>query len=427
MTQVYFAKTSEEANAIEKAQEKESLNSLLLKFLITIWILIANPLLWFIKRILFKNTRIPDEELKNIVVYTLGTLGDNVLLLPAIAGIKRRFSNATLTAITNCDGFSDRPANEILGASPSIDRLITLPTHPVQRHGLKIKVDFPEIPKPDCDLFVNLSPFGNRGWIGAVIREIIFAKWLGAKWAVGFKMSTFSRKGIFNTVQHHFVKNEARRPREILREMGIQPVENEDLLASDLNAKKKVQDIISQYLKRPQPLVVLNPGAKLKASHWPAERFGNVAAWLAEKYNACIVANGTLAEKELCEKVVKASKGTAISLAGKLSIQELIELLRMSNLCVTNNTGPMTLSAMVGIPTVVLVSTRFSPSFYMPLSKSMVSVFSFSDNSSYSYNDVGDTSEDLRQIDVNHVIDAIQKVISDPINKWKYNESQNCR
>jgi ADP-heptose:LPS heptosyltransferase len=423
MTQVYFAKTSEEANAIEKAQEKESLNSLLLKFLITIWLLIANPLLWFIQRILFKNTGIPDEELKNIVIYTVGTLGDNVLLLPAIAGIKRRFSNATLTAVTNCDGFSDRPAKEILGASPSIDRLITLPTHPVQRHGLKIIVNFPEIRKPNCDLFVNLSPFGNRGWIGAVIREMIFAKWLGAKWAVGFKMSTFSRKGIFNTVQHHFVKNEARRPREILREMGIQPVENEDLLASDLNAKKKVQNIISQYLKGSQPLVVLNPGAKLKASHWPAERFGKVAEWITENYNALVVVNGTVSEKELCDEVVSGSGGTAISLAGELTIQELIELLRMSNLCVTNNTGPMTLSAMVGTPTVVIVGTRFSPSFYIPLSKSMVSVFSFSDNSSYSYDDAGDTSEDLKQIKVEYVKMAIQKVISQPTNKDRYNGS----
>jgi len=385
---------------------------------ITLWVFGANSLLWVLKRILFKRGNCSGNEVKNITVYTVGTLGDNVLVLPAIAAVKRRFSNARLTAITNCNGFSEQPAREIIGTSPHVDMLITIPEHPVKRLGRRLVVNFPDIEKFSCDLFVNLSPFGNRGWLGAVGREMLFARRLGARWAVGFKMSTYTRKGIFNAVQHRFMKNEARRPREVLKEIGLEPVEDEDLLAEDVAAKEKVKDILSKYLNSSRPLIVLNPGAKLKASHWPAERFGMIATWLVKTYSASVLVNGTESEMELCDEVVRASEGLAINLAGKLTIKELIELLRISNACVTNSTGPMTLAAMVGIPTVVLSSTRFSPTFYMPISEKLVNVFSFSEYS-YSYNDEGGTSEDLKQIEVSDVLQAIKEVFSPGLNMVK--------
>lgn len=406
---VYFARTLREANSIERSLEKRTVKDFLLRTFIRVWLIGANSLLWFLGRVFFKSGMPPEGGFRDITVYTVGTLGDNVLMLPAIACIKRAYPRATLTAITNCDGFSDIPAKDILGRSRYVDRHITLPLHPVRRQGFRIAVDFLEAEEYKCDLFVNLSPFGNRGWIGAVVREMIFARRLRSKRAIGFKMSTYSRKDIFNTVQHRFMKNEARRTRGILSMLGIAQVENEDLLARDPDAENRVEKLVSVAIEESGPIIVINPGAKLSVSRWPSERFGALSTYLKEKYNAYILVNGSLSEKELCNEVVKASNNVALSLAGELSIQELIELLRISSVCITNNTGPMTLSAMVGIPTVIISGTRFSPTFYMPISEKLVNVFSFSKNS-YSYNDEGDTSDDLKQIEVSDVIQAIKEV-----------------
>ena len=97
-------------------------------------------------------------------------------------------------------------------------------------------------------------------------------------------------------------------------------------------------------------------------------------------------------------------------IAGKLSIQELIELLRLCGSCVSNNTGTMTLAAMVKTPLIVLSSTRFSPTFYMPISERMIWLFSFSDTS-YSYNDLGGTSEDMLNIDVKDISEAYRNLM----------------
>lgn len=407
---VWVVSSYEGAVAAERMHSKRTVRAVALRMLVAAWVAGANAALALLKGILFERYR-RASEIKHIVVYSVGTLGDNVLMLPAVAAIKRHFRSSRLTVVTNCDGFGAHAASFVFEGSPFVDRFIPLPDLPVQRHGCKIVIQFPQSEPPACDLFVDLSPFGNRGRIGAVVREMIFAKWLGARCAVGFKMSSYSRKHYLNEVQHYFVRNEARRPREVLRELSLTPAEGEDLLRRDAQAMERVQAVISGLRLTP-PIIVLNPGAKLAASHWPAERFGRLAIWITDTYGATVVVNGTEAEKELCTRVADAADGKAVSLAGRLSIQELVELLRVSSACITNSTGPMTLAANIGLPTVVIASTRFSPTLYIPIGAKVMTIFCFSSNR-YSYDDSGGASEDLLQIHEASVMDAIRQLLGD--------------
>jgi heptosyltransferase-3 len=393
---VFSASSLEEAIAIELNQEALSLHDKLSIFVINAYLFLANLLVGLLGRIWFAREPVTPAS---IVVYTVGTLGDNVLMLPAVAALRRYYPDAKLTVVTNCDGFSAYPATQVWGGNPCVDKLITFPTHPVQRQGFGFRIDKSGLENMNCDLFVNLSPFGNR--------EIIFARSLGAKKTVGFRLNSYNRRVVFNRVQHHFVQNEARRPREVLALLGIEPIEKTDLLTHDAVAKANVEKLLRE-LGIPlgaSPLVVLNPGSKLAASRWPAQRFGEFAAWLAETQGAYVVVNGSEGEQSVCDEVVRASGGKAASLAGRLPIRELIELLRLSFACVSNNTGTMTLAAMVSIPLIVLSSTRFSPTFYMPISDRMIWLFSFSEGS-YSYNDLGGTSKDMLNIGVNDLSEA---------------------
>lgn len=400
----------EEAVAAERAYSERTVKTVLLRVVVAAWVVGTNAILSLVKGLWFSRYR-PESGPEHIVVYTVGTLGDNVLMLPTVVAIRRRFPSSRLTVVTNCDGFSDHAANFVFKESAYVDNFIALTDHPVQRKGLNVVIRFPETEKPACDLFVNLSPFGNRGWFGAVLREMIFARWLQARWAVGFRMSSYKRKHYLNRVQHYFVKNEARRPREVLRDIYLRPAEGEDLLRRDSQAVERVQAMLSR-MSVTMPIIVLNPGAKLAASHWPAERFGKLAIWLTDAYGATVVLNGTDTEKELCARVSVAADGKAINLAGLLSIQELVELLRISSACITNNTGPMTLAANIGLPTVVIASTRFSPTFYIPIGSKLVTVFCFSSNL-YSYDDSGGTSEDLLLISNDVVMKAIKRLLGE--------------
>lgn len=407
--ETHVAATLEEAVLQEQRNICLAFGQICLKLVISLYLLPANLLLVLLKTLWFPSKI---AEVNDVIIYTVGTLGDNVLMLPAVAAVRKKYPSAKLTVMTNTDGFGPYAARQVWENNMFVDYFVPLPNHPVQRQGYRIKINSLDFEQKKCDLFVNLSPFGNRGWLGAVIREMIFARSLGAKQAIGFRVSSYNRKGLFNRVQHLFVKNEARRPRTVLKELGIAPVERVDLLVHDGVAKMNVEKLLQETgIKIGHcPLVLLNPGSKLAASRWPAQRFGEFAAWVIETYDAQVIVNGVEAEGMICDEVVSASGGKAVSLAGKLSVQELIELLRLCDACVSNNTGTMTLAAMLKTPLVVISSTRFSPTFYMPISERMIWLFSFSETS-HSYNDTGMTSADMLNIEAEDVIVAYQKLI----------------
>lgn len=408
---VFFARSLEDVKRITSNYQGASIKNFMLYAYVVIHVFTANTILRVIKFLLFK-TRVVHQGVHHLVVYTVGILGDTVAVLPALAALRNRYPKANITVINNCQTWSSQAAFELLINSPAVDRLIIVKDLdcPVQRRGWRFSIDVPELLKISCDLFVNLSPFGNRGWLGAVLREMILGYLLGAKYVVGFRVATYNRRGIFNTVQHRFVKNEPRRARKVLIQLKLSPVEKKDLLPNSSDSKKVVLNKIIERGGDIRSFFIINPGAKFKAQCWPPERFGVVANYIAKRYHASIVVTGTSSERKIADKVVKASGGTSINLAGETTIQELIELLRSAKGCVTNDTGTMHLAAMVGVPTVAVFSTRHSPTHWTPLGSNVVSLFTFPD-CIYCYNDFCEIPVCLTNIGVDEVIQAIEQVL----------------
>jgi heptosyltransferase I len=97
--------------------------------------------------------------------------------------------------------------------------------------------------------------------------------------------------------------------------------------------------------------VLLNPGAGWGAKQWPAERYGEVAARLAEDGVKSLINFGP-GEESLTRAVESASKGTAQGIA--CSLTELIAITRRARLFIGGDTGPMHLAAALGIPVVAI-------------------------------------------------------------------------
>jgi heptosyltransferase-2 len=408
---VYAVRTLDEVREALRSAEESNIKNFFKRAFITTWVLASNFFLRILRFFLFKKWGCTKREFQNIVVYTVGIVGDNVVLLPALAALRRNYQEAKITVITNCQIWDQQAAIGVLEPSPFKDHLIILDDHPVQRIGFRFQMDQKKFEGVKCDLFVNLSPFGNRGWIGAVIREMIFAKKLGAKYAIGFRMSTYALKGIFNEIQHRFVKNEPRRSREILKELRLRPVENEDLLTHDETSKESILKKINNDGRDNRPIFVINPGAKFQAKCWPTEHFGSVATWLSEHRDTTVIITGSEEERNITDEVVKGTSNGAINLAGRTSIQELVELLRMARGCVTNDTGTMHIAAMVGTPTVAIFSTRLSPTHWFPASQKLITLFSFED-CSLCYKDSCDDIKCLKNIGTDKVLSALNDLLS---------------
>ena len=101
--------------------------------------------------------------------------------------------------------------------------------------------------------------------------------------------------------------------------------------------------------------VVLHPGSGGSAKDWSPENFGKLAECVGETDpDLKVVVTGSRGEEALCERVVRASGGRAISLAGELALKDLAALIGSARAFVSNSTGPLHVAAAIGTPVVGL-------------------------------------------------------------------------
>lgn len=99
----------------------------------------------------------------------------------------------------------------------------------------------------------------------------------------------------------------------------------------------------------------LNPGAAYgPAKQWPADRFAAVARQVAgRKPGVWWLLFGEDKDEELCAGIARAVGERALNLAGATSLRQLMALLKLCRVLLTNDSGPMHLAAAMGTPTVV--------------------------------------------------------------------------
>lgn len=101
--------------------------------------------------------------------------------------------------------------------------------------------------------------------------------------------------------------------------------------------------------------IALQPGARWANKRWPAGCFAELARQLAAHYAGvhCAILGGA-EDKPLGEVISRAAPGRCLNLAGQTSLPEMVEWLRLCDLMVTNDTGPMHVAVALGKPVVAL-------------------------------------------------------------------------
>jgi heptosyltransferase-2 len=106
-----------------------------------------------------------------------------------------------------------------------------------------------------------------------------------------------------------------------------------------------------------KPLLGINPGATYgSAKRWYPEEFAKVAIALSSKYD--IILFGGKSEIDIARDIEERLIDTKVfnyqNLAGKTSVEELIETIGTLDLFITNDSGPMHVSAAFSVPTVCI-------------------------------------------------------------------------
>jgi lipopolysaccharide heptosyltransferase II len=123
-----------------------------------------------------------------------------------------------------------------------------------------------------------------------------------------------------------------------------------------LPERPEVSAVVNSKLKiKNSKLILLQPGARWKNKRWPVNYFAELVRQLAEKFPAARFALlGSGEDRSLGEIISRAAPEHTLNLCGETSLPEMIEWIRLCDLMITNDTGPMHVAAALGKPLVAL-------------------------------------------------------------------------
>lgn len=118
------------------------------------------------------------------------------------------------------------------------------------------------------------------------------------------------------------------------------------------------------------PMIILAPGAaRWGAKKWPIESFVQLSQMLTEKYHVCVV--GGVQELSLGQTIAAEQTTNITNLCGKLTIDEVVDVIAKAECVIANDSGLMHVAAAVRTPIVGIYGPT-SPETYPPLSDSKV-------------------------------------------------------
>ncbi len=287
----------------------------------------------------FSANRMP-EKIDKILVIKLWAIGDAVLTLPLIRGIRKRLPASRIDVLCH------RANRAVYEASGDIDGIVEFGIRNLP--GLFKKYDICFDTEPYLNLSALIAAWSARGRVGFRNRF----RWL-------FYDRTVSPEPDVHAVEKYL---------EMGRHIGVEADRNLVPLRFPDEAGRRVETLLGPRRPDGEELLVgmcASVGKSVKARQWPRECFRQLAARiLAEWGKARIVLIGTEEDVSVNEFIRDGHPGI-LDLSGKIGLPELFCLAARLDAFVSNDTGPMHVAAAQGVPTLGIFGPS-SPELWRP-------------------------------------------------------------
>jgi ADP-heptose:LPS heptosyltransferase len=280
---------------------------------------------------------------KKIIIVAFGGVGDLVLSIPFLRGLKQVFPSSEVSVMC------DERRGMILKEQLYIDKLFLSAISPfgLFKTGLQLR-------KKRFDIAINLMP--QTSYFSAIKMYLLFLLINAGKW-VG--RSTEGR-GFFYDIK--VPEQKMQRENEVLMYGRILKAisdgdfdERLEYYISEAN-KKRAADLLSRERKfKKHPFVLINPGSDWPSRRWPIDRYADLVQRLKELFpNVEFGIIGTQGERELAYFIKERCDERVFILTGKTALEILPAVMEKASLLITNDTGSAHLGRAVGAPLVIL-------------------------------------------------------------------------
>jgi len=285
-----------------------------------------------------------------VLIVKLGSIGDIVHTLPALAAMRRALPGAEISWVV------ERRTAEILRDNPFLNSLIEVDTKALRRwpmSGETLLALRQQLRRLRASTFDSALDFQG------LLKSASIARLSGAGRIYGFSREALrepaSRFLLTKTVRapkqaHVIVKNLKLAAAALDIEVPLDSAEFEFPIATTRAHEAEALEVSAGTGGR---FAILNPGGGWPTKMWSAERFGSLADELWTNYGLSSLVTYGPGERELASSVTGASragKARAVS----LSLKGFYALAKLSSVYVGGDTGPTHLAVAAGTPIVGL-------------------------------------------------------------------------
>jgi heptosyltransferase-2 len=283
------------------------------------------------------------DSIRRILIRSLNWIGDAVMATPAISVIREHFPDAEITILAN------PMVSQLFLHHPGIDRIITFDRQG-KHHGVAGRLRLAaELRKLSFDLAVILPNSFDSAlvpWLAGIPDRI-------GKCSDG---RTLLLNGRYHASEGPDNRHEVEYYLNLIRHFGISGSCRQPHLFVTSGESDRASALLAECGIQPDDFILgINPGASYgSAKRWYPERFAGVARRLAAEWSARVVIFGGPGEAAIATDIESRLQGTAVNMAGKTSVRELMALIKRCNFFVTNDSGPMHVAAAFDVPLVAI-------------------------------------------------------------------------
>lgn len=274
-------------------------------------------------------------------------LGNITMLLPVLHALRHGCPGAEIDFLTLSEN------TELLARSGLTDRVLSVRTDSYRELLATLWGTFRALCDRNYDLVIDFEQFLKLSSILAFLT--------GAKHRFGFNTDG-QHRGWLYTVRVVYTDSEhtSRIFMRLLRPLRIDTTPRPTSIATAEEDDRYVRELIESSIPGAgeHPLVVVHVASgmnfyRVPLKRWPIESFAQLSEGLCERYDATIVFTGKGDEERLLVREAReAMKRDAVDAVDRLSIAQLLALLKMADLVVCNDTSVMHLAAALRSPVV---------------------------------------------------------------------------
>jgi lipopolysaccharide heptosyltransferase I len=266
---------------------------------------------------------------KRFLLVRLGSLGDVIHAIPAVAALRTRYPYARI------DWMIDPAYVDLLGIVSGVDRAV--PMDPRASKG-QLLATLRELRATGYDAVIDLQ---------GLLKSAVLARMAGGRETIGFPRGDLREPA----ASLFYSRTTDPGPSRHVVHKNLALLSTVDVFSPEIAFPLRVPTDRAGVPAK--PYILINPGAAWPNKRWPPDRFGALAARVWKRYGIRTVVAWGPGEEAMARAVVDAAEGSA-ELSPPTSIVDLFAVCRGARLMVSGDTGPLHIAAAVGTPIVAL-------------------------------------------------------------------------